>query len=159
MAQVRTEIDWTACELIEQIPGKVSGRPIVRGTRILPDAIVDSYDLGESIDELPEGFPALSVAQIRRLIEFAHVQRGAVTVKERRYCTSIAQIRPSSPTTRGKASPQAKPPGGRIQIDHSRKTNTLNTSSSHCWHLPCGTTSPTEPGYDADNAISPSTIV
>ena len=76
MAQVRTEIDWTACELIEQIPGKVSGRPIVRGTRILPDAIVDSYDLGESIEELQEGFPALSATQIRRLIEFAHAQRG-----------------------------------------------------------------------------------
>jgi hypothetical protein len=39
---VRTEIDWTTCELIEQIPGKVSGHPVVRGTRILPDAIVDS---------------------------------------------------------------------------------------------------------------------
>jgi uncharacterized protein (DUF433 family) len=48
MAEVRTEIDWTACELIEQIPGKVSGRPILRGTRILPEAIVDSYDLGKA---------------------------------------------------------------------------------------------------------------
>jgi uncharacterized protein (DUF433 family) len=76
MAQTRTEIDWTACELIERIPGKVSGRPIVRGTRILPDAIVDSYDLGETIEELHAGFPALSVSQIRRLIEFAHAQRG-----------------------------------------------------------------------------------
>ena len=41
-----TDTDWMQCELIERIPGKVSGRPIVRGTRILPDAIVDSYDLG-----------------------------------------------------------------------------------------------------------------
>jgi uncharacterized protein (DUF433 family) len=69
------EIDWTACELIEQVPGKVSGRPIVRGTRILPDAIVNSYDLGETIEELREGFPSLTVAQIERLIEFAHSQR------------------------------------------------------------------------------------
>jgi uncharacterized protein (DUF433 family) len=45
MAQLHAEIDWTACELIERIPGKLSGRPIVRDTRILPDAIVDSYDL------------------------------------------------------------------------------------------------------------------
>ncbi|HLI84937.1 MAG TPA: DUF433 domain-containing protein [Bryobacteraceae bacterium] len=73
---VRTEIDWTACELIERVPGKVSGHPIVRGTRILPDAIVDSYDMGESIEELRDGFPALSVEQIKRLIEFAHAQRG-----------------------------------------------------------------------------------
>ena len=69
------EIDWTACELIEQIPGKVSGCPLVRGTRILPDVIVNSYDLGETIDELKEGFPSLSEAQIRRLIEFAHSLR------------------------------------------------------------------------------------
>jgi uncharacterized protein (DUF433 family) len=77
MANLQTEtgIDWTACELIEQIPGKVSGRPIVRGTRILPDAIVDSFDLGETIEELSEGFPSLTVAQIKRLIEFAHTHR------------------------------------------------------------------------------------
>lgn len=47
---VRAEIDWTACELIVRVRGNVSGRPIVRGTRILPDAIVDSYDMGESIE-------------------------------------------------------------------------------------------------------------
>jgi len=74
--QTEVEIDWTACELIERVPGKVSGRPVVRGTRIMPDAIVGSYDLGETIDELREGFPTLSVEQIKRLIEFAHAQRA-----------------------------------------------------------------------------------
>jgi uncharacterized protein (DUF433 family) len=71
MANIDTDsdIDWMACELLEQIPGKVSGRPIVRGTRILRDAIVDSYDLGETIDELREAFPSLSVAEIKRLID------------------------------------------------------------------------------------------
>ena len=71
-----SDIDWMACELIEQVPGKVSGRPVVRGTRILPDPIVNSYDLGDSVDEIHEGFPTLSLAQIRRLIDFAHDQRG-----------------------------------------------------------------------------------
>ena len=73
---IDSDIDWTGCELIETVPGKVSGRPIVRGTRILPDAIVDSYDLGETIEELREGFPSLSVSQIKRLIEFAQAQRA-----------------------------------------------------------------------------------
>jgi uncharacterized protein (DUF433 family) len=77
---VNSDIDWMQCELIETVPGKVSGRPIVRGTRILPDAIVDSYDLGESIDELREGFPSLSISQIQRLIDFAHSQRGQPTL-------------------------------------------------------------------------------
>lgn len=76
-AQTETEldIDWTACELIECVPGKVSGKPAVRGTRIMPDAIAGSYDLGETIEELHEGFPTLTIAQIRRLVEFAHAQR------------------------------------------------------------------------------------
>lgn len=74
-AMVHTEVDWTACELIEQVPGKVSGRPIVRGTRILPDAIVNSFDLGETIEELQQGFPALSRQDIERLIDFAHASR------------------------------------------------------------------------------------
>jgi uncharacterized protein (DUF433 family) len=76
IVQTELEIDWNTCELIERVPGKVSGRPVVRGTRIMPDAIVGSYDLGETIDELREGLPTLSVAQIERLIEFAHAQRG-----------------------------------------------------------------------------------
>ena len=76
MTNVEADIDWMACELIEQIPGKVSGQPIVRGTRILPDPIVNSYDLGDSIEEIQEGFPALSIAQIKRLIDFAHDRRA-----------------------------------------------------------------------------------
>ena len=48
---------------------------MVHGTRIMPEAIVGSYDLGETIEELHQGFPTLSVAQIKRLIEFAQAQR------------------------------------------------------------------------------------
>ncbi|MGA3202342.1 MAG: DUF433 domain-containing protein [Bryobacteraceae bacterium] len=77
MAKLDTvsDVDWAACELIEQVPGKVSGRPVVRGTRIMPDPIVNSYDLGDSIAEIHEGFPTLSITQIKRLIDFAHTQR------------------------------------------------------------------------------------
>ena len=77
MAELKagTEIDWTACELVERVPGKVSGRPVVCGTRIMPDAIVNSFDLGDSVEEIHEGFPTLTENQIRRLIEFAHAQR------------------------------------------------------------------------------------
>ncbi len=83
-----SDIDWLACELIETVPGKVSGQPVVRGTRMLPDAIVDSFDLGETIDELREGFPSLSVAQIKRLIEFAHARRGGPV------CEGVARRNP-----------------------------------------------------------------
>ena len=71
-----SDVDWMKCELIERIPGKVSGQPIVRFTRILPDAIVDGYDSGQTIEKLREGFPSLSLQQIERLIEFAHTERA-----------------------------------------------------------------------------------
>lgn len=71
-----SEIDWTQCELIQQVPGKVSGRPIVRGTRILPDAIVNSYYAGEPLNLIHENYPGLSITQIQRLIEFGHARRG-----------------------------------------------------------------------------------
>ena len=75
MLDTHAGIDWTACELIEQIPGKVSGRPIVRGTRIMPDGIVNSFDMGDSIEDIHEDWPSLSLDQIKRLIEFAHTHR------------------------------------------------------------------------------------
>jgi len=65
-----------ACELIERAPGKASGQPIVRGTRILPDAIVDAYDAGDPLELIHENYPGLSHAQIQRLIGFAHARRG-----------------------------------------------------------------------------------
>ena len=75
MAHTHTDIDWLACELIEQVPGKVSGRPVVRATRILPDAIVNSFDAGSTLNEIHEDYPGLTISQIRRLIEFAHAMR------------------------------------------------------------------------------------
>ena len=72
---IGSDIDWMKCELIERVPGKVSGRPVVCGTRIVPDPIVNSYDLGDSLQEIHEGFPTLFLPQIKRLIEFAHAGR------------------------------------------------------------------------------------
>ena len=47
----------------------------MRGTRIMPDGIVNSYGMGESIDDIQEDWPSLSIAQIKRLIEFAFAHR------------------------------------------------------------------------------------
>jgi uncharacterized protein (DUF433 family) len=51
-----------------------SGKPVVIGTRIMPDAIAGSYELGDAIEEIHEGFPTLTIDQIKRLIEFAQEQ-------------------------------------------------------------------------------------
>jgi uncharacterized protein (DUF433 family) len=71
-ASADSYVDWTGCELVERVPGKVSGRPIVRGTRILADTIVQDAELGSPLEEIHENYPDLSIAAIQRLISFAH---------------------------------------------------------------------------------------
>jgi uncharacterized protein (DUF433 family) len=51
-----TYIDWTRCELVEQIRGKVSGRPVVRGSRILADSMVQDAELGSWLEEIRENY-------------------------------------------------------------------------------------------------------
>jgi len=72
MADMDNYIDWTGCELVEQIPGKVSGRPVVRGTRIIADTIVQDAELGSPLREIHENYPDLSLTTIQDLISFAH---------------------------------------------------------------------------------------
>lgn len=71
----RHEIDWTGCEAVERIPGKVSGKPVVRGTRILANTIVEDAELGSTLEEIHENYPDLSISTIQRLISFAQPLR------------------------------------------------------------------------------------
>ena len=67
-------MDWTGCELVEVVEGKVSGVPLVKGTRIPPEVIVGDYELGSPLEEIEENYPGVSRATILRLIAFAHQQ-------------------------------------------------------------------------------------
>jgi uncharacterized protein (DUF433 family) len=60
---------------VERIPGKVSGRPIVRSTRILADTIVQDAELGSSLEEIQENYPDLSLTIIRQVISLARARR------------------------------------------------------------------------------------
>jgi uncharacterized protein (DUF433 family) len=75
MTSLDIYIDWAGCELVERIPGKVSGRPLVRGTRILADTIVQDAELGSPLEEIQENYPDLSLNTIQQLISFARSHR------------------------------------------------------------------------------------
>jgi uncharacterized protein (DUF433 family) len=59
-------IDWSDCPLVEVIPGKVSGAPLLKNTRLPVEAITGNYDafleeglspdaaLAETLDCYPE---------------------------------------------------------------------------------------------------------
>jgi len=45
-------MDWSGCDGVEVIPGKVSGVPLMRNSRVPVDLVVSSWDGGESVDQI-----------------------------------------------------------------------------------------------------------
>jgi uncharacterized protein (DUF433 family) len=50
------KIDWSQCSLVEVDPLVLSGAPVLRGTRMPANAIVDNFDYGMSVAEISEQF-------------------------------------------------------------------------------------------------------
>jgi uncharacterized protein (DUF433 family) len=62
--------DWLGCDEVEQVPGKVSGVPILKGTRVQADAIVENYQSGLSAPEIADLFD-LRPEQVEAVIDYA----------------------------------------------------------------------------------------
>jgi uncharacterized protein (DUF433 family) len=62
-------MDWTGCDAIEIVPGKVSGTPILKRSRVPADAVLESYELGESVEEIAYSY-SLDPEQIRSVLSF-----------------------------------------------------------------------------------------
>jgi uncharacterized protein (DUF433 family) len=65
-------VDWSECELVESVVGKVGGRPVVKGTRIPADTILTDEELGATVEETHESFPSLSLETIRIIRAYGH---------------------------------------------------------------------------------------
>ena len=63
-------MDWTGCEYVEVIAGKVSGVPLVRDSRVPADTVWESFELGESPAEISNSF-YLRPADVRAIIDWA----------------------------------------------------------------------------------------
>ena len=71
------EVDWSECPLVEAIPGKVNGLPVIKGTRVQADTIPESAELGEAPEEIAYNYD-LKLDDVRRLLAYAaehHVVR------------------------------------------------------------------------------------
>ena len=73
---IREEIDWSECPLVEVRPGVHSGAPVLRGTRMPVDAIVDTFDYGVSVAEIAEQFE-ISPDRIDSILAYANGHRVA----------------------------------------------------------------------------------
>ncbi len=67
-------MDWTGCELLEVVPGKVSGVPILKGSRVQADSIVENAESGENVDDIAYNFD-LNPEDIRQVLAYASGSR------------------------------------------------------------------------------------
>jgi len=63
-------IDWSDCDVIESVPGKMNGEPVITGTRVLADTVVGNFESGSSLVEIHENYPHVSEDMIRKVIAF-----------------------------------------------------------------------------------------
>ncbi len=56
---------------ITRNPGNFAGKPIIKGTRVPVDWIVDFFNNGASIEEILDGYPDLSAEDVVAALESA----------------------------------------------------------------------------------------
>jgi uncharacterized protein (DUF433 family) len=71
-------IDWSDCPLVEIVPGKVSGVPLLKNTRLPVDAITGNYDAfrdeglapDAAIAETLDCYPEAGIDTIKAILRY-----------------------------------------------------------------------------------------
>lgn len=63
-------LDWSQCEAVETVPGKLSGAWVFKDTRTPVAVVFENLEDGLTIDEVMEQFP-VSREQVKAVLEFA----------------------------------------------------------------------------------------
>ena len=71
-------VDWSQCPLVEVIPGKVSGAPLIKDTRLPVEAVTGNYDAfcdeglspDASLAETLDCYPEVDLDVIRAILEY-----------------------------------------------------------------------------------------
>jgi uncharacterized protein (DUF433 family) len=71
---------WADCDLVERIPGKQGGVPVVKGTRIPAAQIIEEAQMGSPIAEIAENYPSTTREQIAALIAYADQHKSQLAL-------------------------------------------------------------------------------
>ena len=63
-------MDWSECPNVETVPGKVSGQPLLKGTRVQADSIVESAELGRTPEQIASDY-RVKVGDVKALLAYA----------------------------------------------------------------------------------------
>ena len=66
-------------DLIEMNPKIMLGKPVIKGTRITVQQVLESLGAGETIEELLAAHPHITRAQVLAVLQFAAGEIGVVS--------------------------------------------------------------------------------
>jgi uncharacterized protein (DUF433 family) len=75
-------MDWSGCLQVEQVPGKVSGAPILKDTRMPADAVIENYESGLPPAVIARYF-SLDLRQVEAVIRYYLAHRPDAGVLRR----------------------------------------------------------------------------
>ncbi len=64
-------LDWSCCEVVERVPGKVGGVWLFKGTRVPVKALFENLEGGASVNDFLEWFPGVTSRQVQLVLEHA----------------------------------------------------------------------------------------
>jgi len=63
-------MDWSDCEGVEVVPGRLNGRPVIKDTRVAADTVSESAELGRTPEEIASGY-RLKLADVKAVLAYA----------------------------------------------------------------------------------------
>ena len=66
-------IDWSQCEDVESVPGRVSGAWVIKDTRVPAQAVVDNARAGCSAEEIATEIFELPLERVKAVLRFAKI--------------------------------------------------------------------------------------
>lgn len=69
------DIDWRHCDIVESVPGRCGGVPVLKGTRLPVDAILVNYDGGLEPAEVAEIFE-IAKSDVRTILLYRQARAG-----------------------------------------------------------------------------------
>ena len=69
-------LNWNQCPVVEQVPGKVSGAWVFKGTRVPVRALFENLEGGATVEQFLEWFPGVSRAQALAVLKYAESSRS-----------------------------------------------------------------------------------
>ena len=70
-------IDWSSCDAVERIPGKVSGAWLFKGTRVPVAALFENLKSGATVEEFLQWFEGVDRHHVEAVLDHAEASLAA----------------------------------------------------------------------------------